>query len=204
MMELTFRVSSQTNASGVKEAVMNVLSRVPLYAALALIVTAAQATAADIWNIKCFDADGQTIAVKAISAGSDAYDVKAIGTEDPDRHDVKALHPDSGEQLPVKVVTSQDEGIAYSDVKGIEDGDQLIAIKALTGSGEILDVKAFLNPSTGRYDIKCVTSDGERLGLKAISPAGQVYDVKGIKELPEEVELGVEIEAHIKAVPQEG
>ncbi|GAB5471382.1 MAG: hypothetical protein Kilf2KO_44120 [Rhodospirillales bacterium] len=176
--------------------------RVACYAMFAVVGIACQAQAAEVWHVKCFAADGHTLAVKALSAQSDAYDVKAFATQDPAFHDVKALHPETGEQLPIKVVASHDQEAIFSDVKAIENGDQLIAVKAITGYGEILSIKAFHNDAAGRYDIKCLGGDGEMLGLKAISPSGRVYDVKGIKELPDQEDLGIEVLAHIKAIPQ--
>lgn len=171
-------------------------------AILAVFAVALPAHAADQWHIKCFGFDGHTLAVKALSAEGRAFNVKALATEDPGLHDVKALHPETGEPIAVKVVAPQDQEAAYSDVKAVRDG-QLIAIKGITSSGETLDVKAFYDDANERYDIKCVSRDGERLGLKAISPAGQVYDVKGFKELPDQEDLEIEVEAHIKAIPQE-
>ena len=181
---------------------MTTLLRATVFATLAVVAIAGQALAAEPWHIKCFDTLGQTLAVKALSAEGETFDVKAIGAEISDLLDVKALHPGTGEPLPVKVVASQDPGAAYSDVKAIHSGSQVIAITGITAAGKILDVKAFLDDATGRYDIKCLGSDGKKLGLKAISPAGRVFDVKGLKDLPGQEELQIEIHAHIKAMPQ--
>lgn len=181
---------------------MTVPLRVFICASLAAGMIAGPTEAAEQWHIKCFDVDGHTIAVKALTAASQSLDVKALKTQDPDLRDVKALDPDAGKPLPVKVLPSQDQNASYSDVKAIGGGSETMNVKAITGTGEILDVKAFPNDDTGRFDIKCVRGDGEKLGLKAISPAGQVYDVKGIMDLPGQEELEVEVQAHIKAIPQ--
>jgi hypothetical protein len=53
--------------------------------------------------------------------------------------------------------------------------------------------------------IKAVSTGGEMWGVKAISPSGQHHDVKGVKMSKEDIEAtinGVEIYAHVKALPQ--
>ena len=169
---------------------------------VALMTSAGAAAANEPWNIKCFLPTGYTIAVKAVSADRVAYDVKAIPTDNPDQHDVKVLLSESDEPLPIKIVAPADPDAGYMDVKGIENGEDLVEIKGISGTGEILPVKAFRDEEAGRYDVKCLAADGGRLGLKAISPEGMVYDVKGIDDLPGQEELGIEIEAHVKAIPQ--
>jgi hypothetical protein len=42
-------------------------------------------------------------------------------------------------------------------------------------------------------------------GVKAVSRSGHVYDIKGVKMSDEDVEMtyeGVEVKAHVKALPQ--
>ena len=166
----------------------------------ALVLAATQSLLAnEIWHIKCFNARGQTMAVKALGSDGLLLDVKALASVDAEYFDVKVLLPNDGGQLPVKVLPSP-ESQDYSDVKAIASDKDILGIKVVTAGGKILDVKAFYNASSGRYDIKCVGDGGRRLGLKAISPAGQTYDVKGLKDLPGQKDPGVEIEAHIKAV----
>jgi len=88
-------------------------------------------------------------------------------------------------------------------VKAITKGKQRIPIKAFTPNNKELDVKAYYNSKTGQYDVKCLSRYGIKLGMKAISPSGQVYDVKGIKDLPGQGDLAIEIHAHLKAKPQQ-
>ena len=107
----------------------------------------------------------------------------------------------SDETLHVKVLPNT-TGDEFSDVKAISSDNEPMPIKAITGNGNTLHVKAFFDEAAGRYDIKCLGNDGTRLGLKAISPSGRVYDVKGLVEHEGAEDLEIEIEAHIKAIPQ--
>ena len=53
--------------------------------------------------------------------------------------------------------------------------------------------------------IKAIAFDGTFYGVKAVSPKGHVYDVKGIKVSDDPIEAhinGVNVAAHIKAIPQ--
>lgn len=170
-------------------------------AAAAAMMLSGPVRADEIWSVKCFDTEGHSMAVKAISGDAVTYDVKAIKGAKPDLMNVKAV-TEGGERHAVKVVTSKARQ-PYSDVKVVTKAGKLLPVKAITGRGEILDVKAFANKETGEFDIKCLGGGGDtRLGIKAIAPDGEVFDVKGLKELPDEVELDVDIEAHIKAKPQ--
>ncbi len=172
-----------------------------LTAAIAAIA-AMPVSASEIWNIKCFDEAGHTIAVKAIGDDGMTLDVKAMPAADADHLDVKAITGDGNGRLHVKVVAPEAD-TPYSDVKAITDDNQLLPVKGITATGVTLDVKALPNAETGEFDIKCLDTDGSILGLKAISPGGVVYDVKGLPELPGQEDLELEIEAHIKARPQQ-
>ena len=181
---------------------MKTIFRAALATTALVVLAAGQASAAEIWHIKCITARGQTLPVKALSAGETAYDVKAIEGGSPTLLDVKAIVPGSDLVLPIKVVASVDEGVAYSDVKVIDGANHLLPVKAITPHGKIMGVKAFLNESSGQFDIKCLGESGKKLALKAISPEGRVFDVKGLKDLPGEEDVQVEIQAHVKAKPQ--
>ena len=53
--------------------------------------------------------------------------------------------------------------------------------------------------------IKAINKEGEFYGIKAISAEGQLNDVKGVKVAEEALEAtinGVDIQAHIKSLPQ--
>jgi len=53
--------------------------------------------------------------------------------------------------------------------------------------------------------LKVISKGVDFYAVKAISPDGQLYDVKGVKMSEEKLEstvYGVEISAHIKALPQ--
>ncbi len=180
---------------------MCVAFRVMALAAVLATCIASHALAADLWSIKCFNESGHTISVKAIAADGSTWGVKAIPGTDPELLDIKAIEPELGARIPLKVVPSA-EGGPYSDVKAITRGNLILPVKGITGEGETLDVKAFFDTEREQYDIKCVTPNGRRLGLKAISSTGRVFDVKGLKSLPGQETLQVEVEAHIKAKPQ--
>lgn len=180
---------------------MCVALRVITMAAVFATCVASQALAAELWHIKCFEETGHSIAVKAIAADGSTYEVKAIPGTNPSLLDVKAIEPELGARVPIKVVPST-EGKPYSDVKAIARSSQILPVKGITDEGESLDVKAFFDSELKQYDVKCITPNGRRLGLKAISPTGRVFDVKGLQKLPGQETLQVEIEAHIKAMPQ--
>ncbi len=180
---------------------MCVAFRVMALAAVLATCVASHALAADLWHIKCFKETGHTISVSAIAADGSTYDVKAIPGTNPGLLDVKAIEPELGARISLKLVPSA-EGRPYSDVKAITRGNLILPVKGITGEGETLDVKAFFDSELKQYDIKCVTPDGRRLGLRAISSSGRVFDVKGLKNLPGQETLQVEVEAHIKAKPQ--
>ncbi len=153
-----------------------------------------------VWHVKAFHPEGKAIDVKAIDKDGNIYAVKAI-QDFEQRHlmDIKAL---MGEQeLPVKMLVSDDQ---YAPVKAIGSGGTIYDIKAITSEGDKLDVKG-VNRSGNIIDIKAIDKTGAFYGVKAISPDGELNDVKGVKMVKERLELklnGVEVHAHIKALPQ--
>ena len=53
--------------------------------------------------------------------------------------------------------------------------------------------------------IKAIGPGGAFYGIKALSPEGQLHDIKGVELSSERVELkvnGVDVAAHVKALPQ--
>jgi hypothetical protein len=138
--------------------------------------------------------------VKAIDAAGEIYDVKAIQDAGNDHiFDVKAFI--GGKPVPVKVLASEDR---FAPVKAIGEDGTIYDIKALTPEGDKLDVKG-VSRSGSLFHIKAVGPHEQFYGVKAISRSGHVYDVKGIKTSDETVEAtvhGVEVQAHIKALPQ--
>lgn len=162
--------------------------------------SAVQAANAQIWHVKAIDSDGTLLDVKAIDGAGQIHNVKAI-QQSGNRHvlDIKAFV--DGEVLPVKVLQSDQWP---GPVKAIASDGTILDIKALTPEGDHLDVKA-VSQSGSILDIKAISPEGRFLGIKAISPDGHVYDIKGMKMLDEPVEQtigGVEVRAHIKALPQ--
>ncbi len=153
-----------------------------------------------IWHIKAIHPEGRTIDVKALDKDGNIYDVKAIQDSDQ-RHllDVKAMVGENN--LPVKILVSDGK---YAPVKAIGEDGTLYDIKALTAEGGKLDVKG-VSSSGNIIHIKAISKEGAFYGIKAISPEGQLNDVKGVKMSKERIELmvnGVEVHAHIKALPQ--
>ena len=153
-----------------------------------------------IWHIKAVHPEGRFLDVKALDKDGNIYDVKAI--QDSDQRqlmDIKALM--GGEKMPVKILVSTDE---YAPVKAIGADGTIFDIKALTTEGERLDVKG-VSRDGNIIDIKAINNEGTFYGIKAISPTGQLNDVKGVKMYKNDLEAtinGVEVHAHIKALPQ--
>lgn len=153
-----------------------------------------------IWHIKAVHPEGRFLDVKALDKAGNIYDVKAIQDSDQ-RHlmDIKALV--GGVKMPVKILVSTDE---YAPVKAIGEDGTIFDIKALTSGGERLDVKG-VSRAGNIIDIKAINPEGTFYGIKAISPQGQLNDVKGVKMFSADLETtihGVEVHAHIKALPQ--
>ena len=166
------------------------------------VIVEAQVAKDIIWHIKAIHPEGQTIDVKALDADGNIYDVKAI--QDADQRqlmDIKALV--DGKKMPVKILVGDDD---YAPVKAITEGGTIYDIKALTGDGRKLDVKG-VKRSGNIIDIKAINEAGEFYGVKAISPDGLLNDVKGVKTVEDQLETtinGVEVYAHVKALPQMG
>ena len=138
-------------------------------------------------DVNAIDKSGKIHAVKAIEADGNFHLL-----------DIKALV--DGKRLPVKVLVSDDK---YAPVKAIAEDGTILDIKALTPEGQKLDVKG-VSHSGGIIHIKAIGPLGQFYGVKAISPEGRLYDVKGIKMSKDRVETkisGVEVAAHIKAIP---
>ena len=155
-----------------------------------------------IWHIKAVHPEGSFLDIKALDKDGKIYDVKAI--QDFDQRsilDIKAFI--GGKRLPIKILVSNDK---YSPVKAIGDDGTIYDIKALTSNGDKLDVKG-VNRSGNIIHIKAINKEGVFYGVKAISPEGKLNDVKGIKVTKENIETklnGVEVHAHIKAIPPMG
>ncbi|MEJ2583892.1 MAG: hypothetical protein P8Z38_02250 [Robiginitalea sp.] len=153
-----------------------------------------------IWHIKAVHPEGRFLDVKALDADGNIYDVKAI--QDSDQRqlmDIKALMGSA--KIPVKILVSTDE---YAPVKAIGTDGTIYDIKALTPEGERLDVKG-VSRAGNIIDIKAINNEGTFYGIKAISPTGQLNDVKGVKMFGNDREAtvnGVDVHAHIKALPQ--
>lgn len=171
-----------------------------LVAATLALVAGSVSAAETIWHIKVIHPEGRLIDVKALDKEGHIFDVKAF-EEKGNRHlmDVKALV--DGKRMPVKVLVSADK---FAPVKTILDGGAVLDIKALTPDGQRLDIKGVARAGNIIH-IKAIGPDGKHYGVKAISPSGHLYDVKGVKMLDERVELklhGIDVAAHIKALPQ--
>lgn len=182
----------------------NLTSWIVLPAMAALLAGCATARAGETyWFVRAIHPEGRTLEVKAIDPdGKKTYDVKAI--EEPGNlhvMDVKAFV--DGKVLPVKVLVSDD---AYAPVKAIGEHGEIYGIKALTPDGRRLDVKG-VSHSGNILHIKAIGPDGSFYGVKAISPSGHLHDVKGVKMTPDKVECkvnGVDVHAHVKALPPAG
>jgi hypothetical protein len=152
------------------------------------------------WHVKAIHPGGWTLDVKALDANVNIYDVKAL--QDAGQRqlmDVKALF--GGEKYPVKILVSND---TLAPVKALGPDGTIYDIKALTPDGVRLDVKG-VRHAGNIIDIKAIGPDGAFYGVKAISPAGLLNDLKGVKmstDTREGTVNGVDINAHVKALPQ--
>ena len=153
-----------------------------------------------IWNVKAIHPEGRTLDVKALDVEGNLHDVKAIQDSDQRQFlDIKAIFGE--DKLPVKMLVSDNQ---YAPVKAIGDDGTIYDIKAITPDGRKLDVKG-VSRSGNIIHIKAIDKEGTFYGIKAISPDGQLNDVKGVKMHKEDRELivnGVEVYAHVKALPQ--
>ncbi len=152
-----------------------------------------------IWHVKAIDPSGKFLDVKAFDKEGKMYDVKALEEDNNTLFmDIKALKGD--QKLPIKMLLNKD---AYFPVKAIDSNGMIYDIKALSGSKK-LDVKG-VSQAGNIIHLKAIGEDGEYYGVKAISTEGEMRDVKGVKFNTSERETvvnGVEIRAHVKALPQ--
>ncbi len=155
-----------------------------------------------IWHIKAINPEAKFLDVKALDKKGNIYNVKAI--QDADHRflmDVKAMV--GKKRLPVKMLISDDK---YTPVKAIGEDGTVYDIKAISPEGDKMDVKG-IKRAGDIIHLKAISKEGDFYAVKAISPDGQLNDVKGVKVSEEKLEAtvhGVEIFAHIKALPQAG
>lgn len=153
-----------------------------------------------IWNVKAVTSDGKNLAVKAIDAEGNTFDVKA--TQDSEQHSFMSIKAFvEGHELPVKIMDSTDE---YAPIKAIGKDGTIYNIKALTQNDVQLDVKG-ISRSGSIIHVKAINENGEFYGVKAFSPDGELNEVKGIKIFDRKVEQvtqGNPIQAHLKAINQ--
>jgi len=153
-----------------------------------------------VWNIKAVTADGKNLAVKALDAEGNKFDVQA--TQDSEQHsfmNIKAIV--EGAELPVKIMESTDE---YAPINAIGKNGTMYKIKAITDDGVALDVKG-ISRSGNIINVKAINENGEFYGVKAFAPDGKLNQVKGIKIFDRKVEMNVQghpVYAHLKAINQ--
>lgn len=184
-----------------KDRVEAIVNNVEVYAHIKAISQSACASDNFIWHIKAIHPEGKAIDVKALDKEGNVYDVKALQDSDQSSLlDVKAFIGDM-DQSPVKILLNSDR---YAPVKAIGEDGTIYDIKAIETDGSKLDIKG-VKRSGNLVHIKAISSKGEFFGVKAISPSGQLNDVKGVKMVKDDLETtinGVEVYAHIKAIPQ--
>lgn len=154
-----------------------------------------------IWHVKAFKPNAKILKIKAFDAKGNTYNVKAIQNSDQTSLlDVKAFV--KGKKLPIKMLVMKDE--KYYPVKAIGTDGTIYGIKAITEEGLILPVKG-VSKSGNIVHIRAIYNDSIFYNVLAISPKGNANVVKGIKMSTEEIETtinGIEVFAHIKAIPQ--
>jgi hypothetical protein len=153
-----------------------------------------------IWHVKAYMPELKFLKVKAIDKDGNIHDVKAIqNSEQTSIMDVKAFV--NGKRLPIKMLV---DGGKYYGVKAIDDDGTIIDIKAITDNGDLLPVKG-VSQSGNIVHIRAIYEDMIYYNVVAISPNGKTNAVKGVKMNMESVETtvnGVQVFAHIKAIPQ--
>ena len=151
-----------------------------------------------IWNIKAVTPEGKNLAVKAIDAKGNKFDVKA--TQDSKQHSFMNIRAFSDKfELPIKIIYGEDE---YTTVGAIGGDGSVYQIKAITEGGVEFDVKG-VSRSGNIINVKAINENGEHYGVKAFSPDGKLNDVKGIKIFDRKVELKIKgnpVYAHLKAI----
>lgn len=167
-----------------------------------LIKPEVEITGSIYWYVKAYRPDAKLLDVKAIDADGNLYDVRAIQTsDDTSILSVKALV--KGKQLPIKLITKNDDW--YFPVKAIDEKGALVKIKVIADNREILDIKG-VRQSGNIIHLRAITKDSLFYNIIAISPEGRVNAVKGLKMLDTPVETvinGVEVFAHVKAIEQD-
>ncbi len=153
------------------------------------------------WHIVAIHPEGYTLDVKAMDSKGNLHDVKAI-LDEGQRYllNVNAF-VDNDEQLPVKMLMSDDP---YKPMAAIGNNGEVYDIIITSRDGDRLDVKGFRRVNN-IIDIKVLNVDGIIYAVKALSQKGDLYDVKGIKFLDRDIEIqiqGIDIYAHVKALPQ--
>lgn len=154
-----------------------------------------------LWHIVAIHPEGYVLDVKAIDSKGNDFDVKAIlDAGQRSLLDIKTFVRQT-EQLPIKILISDD---TYKPVVAIGQEGEIYNIIITTLKGDRLDVKG-VKRLNNIIDIKVLDNDGTIYAIKAISPKGELNDVKGIKLLSQEIEMklnGIDIYAHVKAIPQ--
>ena len=154
-----------------------------------------------MWHIIAIHPEGRVLNVEAVDKDGNTFPVKAIkNTKQRSIIDVK-VYIDGSNQLPVKILVSNDK---FAPVKAIGEDGSIYDIKAITPEGDRLDIKG-VNRSGSIINIKAIGKNGDFYGVKAISPEGELNDVKGVKMSSDAVEYtinGIDVAAHVKAVPQ--
>ena len=151
-----------------------------------------------VWNINAVTPDDKKLAVKAIDAEGNMFDV--IATQDSEQHsfmNIKAFVDKY--ELPVKIMQSDDE---YAPVSAIGTNGTIYEVKAITDDNKQLDIKG-ISRSGRIINIKAITENGEFLDVKVFGPGGKINFVHGIKIFDREVEMKVQgqpVYAHVKAL----
>ena len=153
-----------------------------------------------LWFVRAVTPEGHLLAVQAFDRTGKRLisgPIKTVG--DVHVMDVKAFV--GGKRLPVKLLAADGPPFA---LKAIGDGGALYDIAAVGPKGEKLDVKG-VGRAGNIIDIKAFGPAGAIYGVKALSPRGLLHDIKGIKLTNDRVEAqvnGVDVAAHVKALPQ--
>ena len=145
--------------------------------------------AGQTYEVVAMDAQGKIHPVRDIEDYAQSYIMEIVAWVDELPYSVKILHEGKNAR---RVAAIGPEGKILTLWAKLGD-DEYLPVMGTERVGYIINVKA-VHPESG-----------EIIAVKALSPAGKLRDVKGVKMYEKDIEsswLGVDIQAHVVALPQ--
>ncbi|MCB0484731.1 MAG: hypothetical protein KDC47_00910 [Flavobacteriaceae bacterium] len=155
-----------------------------------------------LWQVKAVHPEGYFLDVRAVDVYGNAFEVKALqDTDQKSFMDVIAIV--ENKMIPIKILINDGK---FAPVKAISDDGTTFTIKAITKTGDRINLKG-VRRSGNIVHIRAVNLNGSHYSIKAISPNGEINDVRGVKISGKDLEYsakGINVYAHVKAMPQTG